>query len=384
MPEGRKLRWRNIMNIQADTAAYETWLKTQGPVVLKDMEFKHSQMADSLFPFLRATFYRWCRLWPEVCPELITAPTLLAVGDLHVENFGTWRDAEGRLVWGLNDADEAQVMPYPLDLVRLTASALIALDDHALSPGDIAGAILEGYEEGLTEGWPFVLEENHGWLRELALGELRDPRRFWEKLTATRKSDPPDPDPGPEIRALLNAHLPAGAELRRIAPRVAGLGSLGRRRFVAVATVGGAAVAREVKALYPSAWSWTQGTAATPIRCGDLVAAAVRCPDPFLAYPLSPDRLSGWVVRRLAPHCTRVELATLPHRRDDRQMLRAMGRETANIHLGSGPAPTATVRADLRHRPEHWLRDAAEAMAEATRADWKAWRERPRPDAKPG
>ena len=31
----------------------------------------------------------------------------LSVGDLHVENFGTWRDSEGRLIWGINDFDEA-------------------------------------------------------------------------------------------------------------------------------------------------------------------------------------------------------------------------------------------------------------------------------------
>ncbi len=54
------------------------------------------------------------------------APQVLAVGDMHLENFGTWRDADGRLVWGVNDFDEAAVMPYPLDLVRLAASIRLA------------------------------------------------------------------------------------------------------------------------------------------------------------------------------------------------------------------------------------------------------------------
>jgi len=44
--------------------------------------------------------------------DLTDAPRLLAVGDLHVENFRTWRDAEGRLVWGVNDFDEVAEMPY--------------------------------------------------------------------------------------------------------------------------------------------------------------------------------------------------------------------------------------------------------------------------------
>ena len=52
-------------------------------------------------------------------------PKVLAVGDLHIENFGTWRDSEGRLVWGVNDFDETWRLPYTQDLVRLTTSTLI-------------------------------------------------------------------------------------------------------------------------------------------------------------------------------------------------------------------------------------------------------------------
>ena len=47
-------------------------------------------MAESAFPFFRATFYRWLQLWPEICSDLAKAPSVLAVGDLH-----TWRDEEG-------------------------------------------------------------------------------------------------------------------------------------------------------------------------------------------------------------------------------------------------------------------------------------------------
>ena len=355
--------------VHADTRAYEAWLESRGEVIAADLELKHREMSAGLFPFLRATFYRWCRLWPAACPELTGAPPLLAVGDLHVENFGTWRDVEGRLVWGVNDADEAQLMPYALDLVRLATSALIALEERSPMAADVAEAILEGYRDGLKSGCrPFVLEEDHGWLRELALGEMRDPKRFWEKLQGFKAEEPK-----PEVRSLLLARLPAGSSLDKICHRVAGLGSLGRLRSVALATLRGAAIAREIKALYPSAWSWVEGKGDAPIRCGDL-AAGFGCPDPFLAFDLAADRRSGWVTRRLAPQCCRVELADLPHRREDRHLLRAMGRETANIHLGSVHALDA-VTADLKSRPPHWLRDAAEAMAKATRADWKAWRE---------
>src|SRR5439155_1048267 len=103
------------------------------------------------------------------------APTVLAVGDLHVENFGTWRDAEGRLVWGVNDFDEAWPVPYTNDLVRLATSALVAREYHDLKIDgkEAVGAILDGYREALERGGhAFVLAEHHTALREMALYRL--------------------------------------------------------------------------------------------------------------------------------------------------------------------------------------------------------------------
>ena len=80
------------------TIDYEQWVKKHVAVADADLQRKHEEMATSLFAFLRATFYRWASLWPEVCPEFAKTPKVLAVGDLHVENFGTWRDGEGKPV----------------------------------------------------------------------------------------------------------------------------------------------------------------------------------------------------------------------------------------------------------------------------------------------
>src|SRR5690242_6906020 len=102
--------------VVAATRAYERWMRERIDVVGADLRHKHEEMAAAAFPFMRATFYRWIPLWREACPDLVETPKLLAVGDLHVENFGTWRDAEGRLVWGINDFDECHPMPYAIDL----------------------------------------------------------------------------------------------------------------------------------------------------------------------------------------------------------------------------------------------------------------------------
>src|SRR5208282_334838 len=117
----------STMNIQTATRQYETWLAGHIRVVKNDLGAKHELMAQDAFSFLRATFYRWMQLFPALCPNPAGAPSVLAVGDLHVENYGTWRDEEGRLVWGINDFDEAAPMPYTNDLVRLATSVQLAI-----------------------------------------------------------------------------------------------------------------------------------------------------------------------------------------------------------------------------------------------------------------
>ena len=89
------------MNIVKATRKYEDWLRLHTSVVESDLRLKHQRMKESAFIFLRATFYRWVQMWPEICSDIARAPMVLAVGDLHIENFGTWRDIEGRLIWGV-------------------------------------------------------------------------------------------------------------------------------------------------------------------------------------------------------------------------------------------------------------------------------------------
>jgi uncharacterized protein (DUF2252 family) len=141
------------MSFRTDNAAFEMWLRTQCCVVDADLDYKHERMKRNAFVFLRATYFRWAKRIEALCPELRDAPRVLSVGDTHTENFGTWRDAEGRLVWGINDFDDAAVIPYPFDVVRLAASVRLAPMKQAANR-DAAAAILEGYILGLTSPRP--------------------------------------------------------------------------------------------------------------------------------------------------------------------------------------------------------------------------------------
>jgi hypothetical protein len=349
------------------TRDYEAWVARQVPLVRADIEFKHLQMARAPFPFLRATFYRWVQQWKASCADLARAPKVLAVGDLHTENFGTWRDTEGRLIWGINDFDEAFPLAYAIDLVRLATSARLAIRVATLrlTPGAACDAILRGYRAGMESGGrPFVLAEEHEVLRREAESELRNPVAFWSGLVglaAVRR-------PPAKAVALLRGAVHA-AERPRYVARRAGLGSLGHPRIVAIADQGGGHVAREAKALVGSAagWTTTPATVSKP-HYRAIVEGAVRCSDPFLEVR---DR---WVVRRLAPDCSRIEFTVARTPKDQTILLESMGAETANIHLGSGKRRIAAVRADLERREPGWLKVASRVMEQVTLEDHSAWR----------
>jgi hypothetical protein len=350
------------------TQEFERWLGERVRLRRDELAYKHRVMAADTFSFLRATYYRWAQLAPGALPDLADAPRVLAVGDLHVENYGTWRDAEGRLVWGVNDFDEAARMPFSLDLVRLAASAgLAAAEGHLnIDLKQACAAILAGYIGAIRVGGrPMVLAESDRWLRKLATGRLRDPVVFWEgmrELPTARGQLPPN------VPAMLVQRLPAGSDRVRFARRRAGYGSLGCERLVAIADWHGSAVAHEAKALAASAWEWAhKDHPSGRILYMDASAGQVRSPDPFVEVR------EGWLIRRLAPDCSRIELSSLPRPRDEARLLKAMGWEAANIHLGSKDARRAIV-ADLKRRRSPWLRDAATKMGRLVRADWKAWR----------
>ncbi len=357
------------MDIVRASEKYEGWLGGRIPLIKADLDRKHLLMAEAEFPFLRATFYRWAQTWPATSPETADAPELLAVGDLHVENFGTWRDIEGRLIWGINDFDEACYMPYTCDLVRLTTSAhlAIACEHLNISEPRASKAILDGYRAGLAKGGrPFALAEHHAALRDIAVERLKQPELYWEKMNALPSWKGRIPS---SALKWLHRMMPEGGVECRIAHRIAGLGSLGRRRFVALAQWRGGSIAREAKELAESAWLWAHPKKAKKeLYYQEALNRSRRSPDPFV-------KMRGkWIVRRLAPDCSRIELSSLPARHDAMRLLHSMGFETANVHLGSREA--RVMETDLKKRRPNWLHEAARKMAESTIEDWRQWRKR--------
>lgn len=358
------------------TVRYEKWLSQYVNLEKSQLKHKYVEMMDDPFSFLRATFYRWVQLWDHHAANLHDAPKVLGVGDLHLENFGTWRDVEGRLVWGVNDFDEAALMPFTVDLVRLCASAIIAIsntDALAASREKACEVILDGYastmlayvKTGPNTAKPIVLAENNPWLLEIASAQLKDPESFWSKLIALPKIE--NKNVPKDVVAHIDELMPyAAPEPISWKNRVAGLGSLGRPRYLALSTWNGGHVAREAKALAPTTWHWqteTEDPELTFYR--EILERAVRSPDPFVS------QRQNWIIRRLAPDCVKIRLEKLP-KEYEYDLLRAMGRETANIHLGS-PRSAPAIIEYLKKQPKDWLINAGATMAEATVRDFDEW-----------
>lgn len=367
-----------MRSIFESTDAFEAWMRKRTDVSKRLLKRKHREMGGSPFPFLRATFYRWAEQWPVVCPELAgrAEDVLLAVGDLHVANFGVWLDSGKRQVWGVNDFDEACELAFTSDLVRLATSAVLAAADAKIDVevNRICELLLAGYRGALRTGRPVLVTERYPALVKLTKGTQEDPKIFWKKKLRSEDN-----------RRLAGRELPKGledmfrasfqpnAKLEFFEQRSpGGLGSLGRRRFTAVQTRKDARDAREAKALVPSALYWSRGQDDMPSQTATLLQHAIRIPDPYFQVH---DR---WLIRQLAPDIAKIEM---PRERDQRlglapDLLRLMGRETANIHLGSRSTDDLGERLNALDQNRTWFPAATTRMVASVRKDHAKWAER--------
>src|SRR3954447_20836447 len=118
-------------------------------------------------------------------------------GDLHAENFGTYMDSDGRLIFDVNDFDEAYIGHFTWDLQRFAASLALLGWRKALPEQDVrelVGRYLHGYldqvgryqEEEHDEDFALRLDNTDGPILAL-LEQARLKRRveLLDPLTST-------------------------------------------------------------------------------------------------------------------------------------------------------------------------------------------------------
>lgn len=353
----------------AENINYETWLKSQCDIVAFDLDYKHRRMRKNAFLFLRATFFRWAKQIGAKCPGLANAPLVDAIGDLHTENFGTWRDEDSRLVWGINDFDDADAIPYAYDLVRLATSAVLAAEhtkNEKVHPKQTADAILNGYRRGLETPGPTLPHQTAPWILPLVRFNTK---HFYSDLLDP-KACPLKKPPAAVAEALVDS-LPKTSSAPHFRARLkVGGGGLGRPRYIAIAEWQGGFVVREAKAWVPSAWSYAHGMKSTP----SIFLSRAKGVNRSFDRRLDIDPKSRFIIRRIAADSHKLNLGDNPGSRLSQKVLGRMGFETAAIHATNAPA-TEAVERDLIGRPTDWLVDAVETMRAAVKEDFHAWKE---------
>lgn len=113
---------------------------------------KLDRVCASAFGFLRGTFHLFVSDWPAVgLDALLAAPPQPIVGDLHVENFGAYRAADGTVVFDVNDFDETGSGSPALDLGRMATSIVLVDERHADARAlERIGRLLEAWREAAT------------------------------------------------------------------------------------------------------------------------------------------------------------------------------------------------------------------------------------------
>lgn len=132
--ENGKVRRQYLVDVFE--TSYGEQMRSQG----KAWRGKFRKMASGAFPFYRgsAVVY-YSDLAEEAADPFVTEQSsrVWIQGDLHAENFGTYLDSTGRLVFDVNDFDEAYVGPYTWDVRRFAASLALIGYDKAMADEEI-------------------------------------------------------------------------------------------------------------------------------------------------------------------------------------------------------------------------------------------------------
>jgi hypothetical protein len=206
---------------------------------------KWSKMAASPFAFLRGASAAWAgmlRAHPHLLEGLPGQGPL--VGDLHLENFGTFRGAKG-FTFHCNDFDETFVGPWAWDVLRLLTSTLLARPELGVSGVaalELCDAVLDGYATAQGRGRmprPPAVEALVQVARATSTAKLMNKRVLGERLVRDEKTPPA---PGSARRKVAATLLDWATQVHSrnstvadVTRRIAGTGSLGVTRLLVLA-----------------------------------------------------------------------------------------------------------------------------------------------------
>ncbi len=189
-------------------------------------------------------------------PAFAAAPIAWLCGDLHVENFGTYKGDNRLTYFDVNDFDDAAAGPLTLDVVRFLASILVGAEEWGVEETEalsVAQRAAVAYASELAAAKPSWIERESakGLVKRLfAQASGRSRTEFLDRLTSRKGKRrrlvvdgqhllPASDDDVAAVTAMVRS---VGAAARDedffqvldVARRIAGVGSVGSARMVAL------------------------------------------------------------------------------------------------------------------------------------------------------
>ncbi|WP_428327985.1 DUF2252 domain-containing protein [Mucilaginibacter sp.] len=230
-------------------------LKAFNHGLLPDMiQLKYEAMTENAFRFYRGT----CHLFYEdlsKAPPLPLSPLTWICGDLHLENFGSYKGDNKLVYFDLNDFDEGILAPACYELARMVTSIFIAFEALEIEPEKamkMAELYLKAYSNTLAKGKAISIEPRtaKGIVCDfLTSADKASQKTLLQKRTISKKKkimlsleDERHFKLDKKLRQELSAHInewistssdgPYNYEVKGVIFRLAGTGSIGVKRYL--------------------------------------------------------------------------------------------------------------------------------------------------------
>lgn len=223
--------------------------------LLPDMvQVKYRLMSANAFRFFRGT----CHLFYEDLDKaggLPASPVTWICGDLHIENFGSFKGNNRMVYFDLNDFDEAALGPLSWEISRTLTSIFVAFHTLKIRPEEAkkaAALFLKTYSEILAGGKAYYIDPRtaagivKSFMRTVKKRKAAD---FIQHLSDTRSAAPKividnkthfkvNKELKAELRQLVSDWIkntgewPVNYAVKDVAFRVTGTGSVGLKRYM--------------------------------------------------------------------------------------------------------------------------------------------------------
>lgn len=370
------------------------------------LALKYSKMRGDPFAFFRGScdlFY--ARLALISLPK--SSPLVWVCGDLHLENFGSYKGDNRLVYFDVNDFDEAALAPASWDLIRLLTSVCVGTEGLAATTDDtyaLCSCFMSSYCSALAAGKAYWVEREtaQGPVREL-LDKLRERTRVdflnsRTKFKGKKRALLLDGKRALRVSPLQRQQVvefmlsfaqrqsdPDFYHVLDVARRVAGTGSLGLDRFVVLIKGRGSPNGNyllDLKLSTPS--SLTPYLKVKQPRWPSQAHRVVALQQRSQAMPMAllQQVLIGenaYVLRGLQPSEDRITISAAKQSMAElKELLASMGKIVAWMHLRSCCRQGAAIADDLiawgkKTKWQKKLINMALTCAEQVRADSEAF-----------